>query len=405
MHLLDRYALSCGVKIDKPFVDESYFPITIDKYIVFQTSGKGNSRQYDYWPKVFSLIREYASEYKIIHVGIPTDQSVANVDLDLRGKTSIKQLAYVVKNSEMYLGVDSFCAHLGGYFDRKIVALYSYCYAQNCAPLFGSESNKTLIEVDWEKQGKPSFSLKEDPLKKKINTINPEIIAKAVLDKLGVLNDLDKFQTLHVGASYSSPVIEIVPDSGPYPSFISGKICNVRADWFAPADITLLKLASICKLNIITNIELPLDILNKIKNNVAGMTYIVNKDTSIEYLTEVKSIGINLDLTAQEDERWADLAEKFFEFGLEKEQYAKKSDIKSISGDNDKLFFSSEKIITAGGKVYANKLSWINCHPKLDKYSKVIDTPDFWQESEYFHIFKDERSNRSTITEVSPHLS
>ena len=59
MHLLDRYALSCGVKIDKPFISEHYYPTTLDKYIVFQTSGKGNSRQYDYWTKVFSFIKEY----------------------------------------------------------------------------------------------------------------------------------------------------------------------------------------------------------------------------------------------------------------------------------------------------------------------------------------------------------
>ena len=142
MHLLNRYALSCGVKIDKPFILEHFYPITLDKYVVFQTSGKGNSRQYDYWSKVFSLIKEYTNEYKIVHVGLPTDQTVLNCDLDLRGKTSIKQLAYIIKNSSLYLGVDSFSAHLAGYYNKKIVSLYSYCYAQNCAPIWGEEKNK-----------------------------------------------------------------------------------------------------------------------------------------------------------------------------------------------------------------------------------------------------------------------
>ncbi len=89
MHLLDRYALSCGVKIDKPFIFEHFYPISLDKYVVFQTSGKGNSRQYDYWPKVFSFIKDYAPDCKIVHVGLPTDQSVSGIDLDLRGKTNI----------------------------------------------------------------------------------------------------------------------------------------------------------------------------------------------------------------------------------------------------------------------------------------------------------------------------
>ena len=125
MHLLDRYALSCGVKIDKPFILEQYYPMVLDKYVVFQTSGKGNSRQYDYWDKVFSFIREYCSDYKIVHVGLPSDQTVEGVDEDLRGKTSIRQLAYIIKNSSLYLGVDSLSTHLAGFYNKKIVSLYS----------------------------------------------------------------------------------------------------------------------------------------------------------------------------------------------------------------------------------------------------------------------------------------
>jgi len=405
MHLLDRYALSCGVKIDKPFIDHSYFPLTLDKYIVFQTSGKGNSRQYDYWSRVFSLIKEYTHDYPIVHVGIPSDQSVPNADLDIRGKTSIKQLAYIVKNSSMYLGIDSFSAHLAGYYDKKIVSLYSYCYAQNCSPVFGSESNKTLIEVDWEKHGKPSFSLKEDPNNKKINTIYPEVIAKAVLDKLGIANDLDKLQTLHIGSSYHTPVIEVVPYDSPYPSFIKDKICNIRADWLVPTDQALLKLASICRLNIITNVNLPIDILDKIKSKISGMTYIVDESTSLDYLADIKGLGINLQLTADGNAKWGELSEKFFDFGLDKEEVIDKKSIKNIELIDENCFFSSEKIIVAGGKVFANKLSWINCRPKLDKYSKVVDSTDFWQEADYFHIIKDERPNRNPNTEVSPTIS
>ena len=246
MHLLDRYALSCGVKIDKPFISEHYYPITLPKYVVFQTSGKGNSRQYDYWSKVFSYIKEYTEDYKIVHVGLSTDQSVAGVDLDLRGKTNIKQLAFLIKNSSLYLGVDSLSAHLAGFYDRKMVTLYSYCYAQNCKPIWGDDSNKDLLEVDWLKYGKPSFSLKEED--KKINTIMPEVIARSVLNKLGVVNDLDKIKTLHIGKSYHTPVIEIIPNGGPLPSIIKNKICNIRMDLFFGEKL-LSGLASICFLN------------------------------------------------------------------------------------------------------------------------------------------------------------
>ena len=392
MHLLDRYALSCGVKIDTPFILEHYYPITLDKYIAFQTSGKGNSRQYDYWPKVFSFIKEYAPEYKIVHVGVPSDQSVSGVDLDLRGRTNIKQLAYVIKNSSLYLGVDSFSAHLAGHYDKKIVALYSYCYAQNCAPVWGSDQNKCLIEVDWVKHGKPSFSLKED--KKKINTIMPEIIAKAALDKLGIPNDLDKVQTLHIGKSYHTPVIELIPDGGPLPALIKNKICNIRMDLFFNEKI-LYPLASICNLNIITDQEVSIDILNKIKSKVSALTILASDKISIKYLEEAKTLGVKLILIANDNAEWGRLSEKFFDFELDKEDVFGKKDIENSDQINEQCSFSSEKILISDGKVYASKLLWKNDQPKADKYSKVVDHPDFWEEAEHFYIFKNERNNKN----------
>ena len=391
MHLLDRYALSCGVKINTPFILEHYYPITLDKYIAFQTSGKGNSRQYDYWPKVFSFIKEYAPEYKIVHVGIPSDQSVSGVDLDLRGKTNIKQLAYLIKNSSLYLGVDSLSTHLAGHYDKKIVALYSYCYAQNCAPVWGNDQNKCLIEVDWVKHGKPSFSLKED--KKKINTIMPEVVAKAALDKLGTPNDLDKVKTLHIGKSYHTPVIELIPDGGPLPALIKNRICNVRMDLFFNEKI-LYALASVCNLNIITDQEVSLDILNKIKSKVSALTVLASDKISIKYLEDAKTLGVKLILIANDNAEWDRLAEKFFDFELDKEDVFGKKDIENSDQINEQCSFSSEKILVSDGKVYASKLLWKNDQPKADKYSKVVDRPDFWEEAEHFYIFKNERKNK-----------
>jgi len=398
MHLLDRYALSCGVKIDTPFILEHYYPITLDKYVAFQTSGKGNSRQYDYWGKVFSFIKEYAPEYKIVHVGVTSDQSVAGVDLDLRGKTNIKQLAYIIKNSSLYLGIDSLSTHLAGYYDKKIVALYSYCYAQNCAPVWGKEENKSLIEVDWAKHGKPSFSLKED--KKKINTIMPETIAKSALDKLGIANQLDKVKTLHIGNSYHTPVIELIPNGGPLPAVIKDKICNVRMDLFFNEKI-LSGLASICSLNIITDQEVSLEILNKIKSKIAALTIVASDKISIKYLEEAKTLGIKIILIADDNNEWGRLAEKFFDFGLDKEDKFGKKDIENSDQINEQCIFSSEKIIVSDGKVYASKLSWKNDQPKLDRYSKVVDDPDFWEEAEHFYILKDERNNKNYQTNSS----
>jgi len=400
MHILDRYALSCGVKIDKPFINPHYYPVTLDKYVAFQTSGKGNSRQYDYWHKVFSFIKEYAPEYKIVHIGIPSDQSVYGVDLDLRGKTSINQLAYIIKNSSIYLGVDSLSVHLASASNKKIVALYSYCYAQNCSPVWGDKKDHSLLEVDWAKYGKPSFSLNETD--KKINKINPEVIAKAVLDQLEISNDLDKIQTVHIGKSFHNPTIEIIPDDGPIPVIIKEKVCNVRLDYFFN-EKKLLQLASVCFLNIISNKIIDLNILSTIKSKVSGITLIVDQSFDLIYLKSLRDLGVKLTLTAPNDANWGNLAEKFFDFGLEKEEVVTKESVKGSDKLDEQWIFSSEKIIISNGKIFASKASWKNNQPKLDKFSKVVDTPDFWEESEHFHILKDERPNwNSAKATLSP---
>lgn len=390
MHILERYALSCGVKIDKPFILEQYYPVSLDKYIVFQTSGKGNSRQYDYWLKVFQYIREYTKDYKIIHVGLESDQSVAGIDLDLRGKTSIRQLAYLIKNSSLYLGIDSLSAHLAGHYDKKIVALYSYCYAQNCFPIWGKGHNQSLIEVNWAEQGKPSFSLNEK--KKNINTIKPEIIAKAVLDHLGVANDLDLVKTIFIGAQYHNPTIEVIPDSNSYPIFIKDKVCNVRMDYHFSED-NLLRLASICTVNIVTSKEIDINILNSIKPKICGLNVIASNQISEEYLTKVKGLGIKLNLSGPFNDGWSALSEKFFDFKLEKDEVFTKSRIENASKIDESCDFNSEKIIFSEGKVYSCKLFWEKKQPKLDRRAKVVDDQAFWQESDYFYIYKDERPN------------
>ena len=390
MHILERYALSCGVKIDKPFILEQYYPVSLDKYIVFQTSGKGNSRQYDYWLKVFQYIREYTKDYKIIHVGLESDQSVAGIDLDLRGKTSIRQLAYLIKNSSLYLGIDSLSAHLAGHYDKKIVALYSYCYAQNCFPIWGKGHNQSLIEVNWAEQGKPSFSLNEK--KKNINTIKPEIIAKAALDHLGVANDLDLVKTIFIGAQYHNPTIEVIPDSNSYPIFIKNKVCNVRMDYHFSED-NLLRLASICTVNIVTSKEIDINILNSIKPKICGLNVIASNQISEEYLTKVKGLGIKLNLSGPFNDGWSALSEKFFDFKLEKDEVFTKSIIENASKIDESCDFNSEKIIFSEGKVYSCKLFWEKKQPKLDRRAKVVDDQAFWQESDYFYIYKDERPN------------
>ena len=71
---------------------------------------------------------------------------------------------------------------------------------------------------------------------------------------------------------------------------------------------------------------------------------------------------------------------------------------KNIDEINEGCFFSSEKVFISNGKIYASEFFWKKDLPKLDKYSKIVDDPDFWKESPHFYFLKDERKNTNYQT-------
>jgi hypothetical protein len=144
--------------------------------------------------------------------------------------------------------------------------------------------------------------------------------------------------------------------------------------------------------NIITDKEVSIEKISQIKSRIAGFTVIANDSISISYLSDIKSLGIKLSLVAPEGPDWERLCAKFFDFSLDKETVLTKNDVKNADQIDNSCVFSSEKIIISDGKVYSSKLAWKNDSPKTSRFAKVVDHPDFWEESEHFHIVKDERT-------------
>ena len=71
MHLIETYALNCGLKIDQPSIYEKYCPIPFDDYISFQPCSKYDSKSYDLWQEVIiNLLPNYKKKrfisYKLV---------------------------------------------------------------------------------------------------------------------------------------------------------------------------------------------------------------------------------------------------------------------------------------------------------------------------------------------------
>ena len=180
MHIVECYALSCGLKIDKPIIEAEKIELPPEKYITFHGDcAKGNTRSYEYWKDVLDEIKDLG--YKIVRIGQDTQEVVHEcLDETYYQKTSLRQLAFLIKNSSLHLGYDSFPVHLASFYSKKIVALYSL-YASHSYPYWSDKRDIRLHEPDWKKY-KPSFHyFEQTPI---INTIDYQKVVASVKELL-----------------------------------------------------------------------------------------------------------------------------------------------------------------------------------------------------------------------------
>ena len=145
MHLLDTYALNCGVKIDKPYIYTMFYPLGESKYITIQPFSNYSGKVYDYWNEVINYMQAELSKHdiKIVQIGKQGDPQLAHC-IWTQGSTTVAQASFLIKNSMLHLGVDSFGAHIASAYGKKIVGLYSTNWAENCKPYWSNKEDYVL---------------------------------------------------------------------------------------------------------------------------------------------------------------------------------------------------------------------------------------------------------------------
>jgi len=205
-HLAEEYAKSCGVKIGKPVLNPHYFPVLYDKYITIHNDKKVQAKEYDMWVDVIELLKTHLGDIKIIQVGAKGEKTIDGVDAHMPTET-LKQSAYIIKNSLGHVGIDSVPIHIASALDKPVVGIYAHTYADTCSPLWNDKTKAITIESDRGGK-KPSFSLEENP--KTINFIKPEEIAQAVLDVLEI-DEKVVHETIFIGGNCKSDFYEVIP--------------------------------------------------------------------------------------------------------------------------------------------------------------------------------------------------
>lgn len=392
MRLLDIYALSTASKIDKPFIYESFYPLLSKKFITFQAQSKLNNKNYDYWRDVLNIILPTLRQNNIdiIQVGGPSEIFYQGA-IDARGKTNLHQLAYIIRRAMLHFGPDSIGIHLAAHFDIPIVGLYGLASSKVSGPHFGSPEKQIVFNAFLNvRNKKPSYGGPE-PYPKAINTIKPEEIADAIFKQLG-LDVKTPFKTVYVGPRYGPNIVrELIPSSQhvmPAPE----QIVEIRTDIFYDEKLLAYHLNYWQKAVIVTSQPIPIKLLKFFRQHIIMIAYHIPENDSLEFVKEVVGAGLPLVLLSRLEEKEIHKKRiKYYEYGaINKIPTPDAKKVEELRQDANNLYYRSCKLIAADGKVFGS-------YPHLDaglnmatdfEYQKVIDSPKFWQDLEFFTLIK-----------------
>lgn len=386
MHILEQYALSCGVKISEPYIYTEFFPIPFDKYITFQPSSMMESERYDYFEEVFQLLSPHLERLgiKVVQVGGKDDKLIKGAYNALG--TTIPQMAYVISNAVMHFGSDSCCIHFASYFRKKIVSLTSVLYKQHMYPYWSDEKDYTVIEPD--RDGKPSYSNYEFP--KQINKIKPEQIVQAVLDLLEVNESVD-LNTIKIGSDFLVKNLHVIPNCV---AQVNVPFVVSRLDIEYDQEM-LIKQLEISKVHIITKQPIHPDIIFKYKQNILSVTYNIEKENQPRFVEFLQQQGVKYQLiTELNEEEIKDLKLDYMDYGViafvNKPQ---RSDFEFC--DTENLKYVSSKYFISNKQIYPSLAAVKADKPVSDLFKfdpqPIIDNDEFWEQGENFYFLTNDQ--------------
>lgn len=401
MRLLDTYATNTGSTIDQPYIYTKFFPCPEKKYITLQAQTPYDSRNYAYWQEVVDIIKPILdrNNIEIVQVGIKDEVPINNT-INYVGKTDINQLAYVISNSSLHFGADSFCVHLASHFNKPIVSIYSISNPNVAGPHFGNSNEHILIRA-YENLGtkKPSYSQNESP--KSINTVKPEELSNSILKLLNI--EKVNYETLLIGDKFKTNVIEFVPDKVLNPDFAPDKIINMRVDLCKNIieDIIFHNL-KIRKFVITMNNDRKINstqIFQFLKPNILQIIFdSTNEIPEKEYIKSIVESGHSpvILYKGTDKEYFNNVKISLIDFNLKfVHDIANKNIIdefnKICEHQDDDIYIKSNRLILSDGNIYLTEQHLLENKPSNsheDKLNKINIKNNLSKEIDFLYLFK-----------------
>ncbi len=388
MHLLSRYSLSMGAKIDEPYVNTSFFPLPFNKYIVLSPfSSNMPAKNYRFWNFVLDNIAPILANkgISIVHLG-GIGEPVYKHCLNLAGKTTFSQSAFLVKNSLALLGIDSFLTHVASALNVPLVSLYSVSCPSACGPFWGDRDKQILLQPNFN-EGETYYYNPSGP--DKVNTIKPEQVIHAIGKILNL--SFPGIKTLNIGAHFDIGLLDIVPNCVLPPNIFNDKPLSIRYDKGGEEN-NVYKQLSFRRCVVLTDKPLNTDILSQLRQNVERIIFVVKEDSKPDFIAKVANAGIQIGLISRLEESSLNLKKlDFSDVGIiEQIKPGRKPD--SVTNPN-KTFFKTGKRIISREKMflsYAHELENKNLdNPSIDE-DTIVDSDLFWNDIENYLVYEKE---------------
>jgi len=374
MHKLESFALSCGSKINRPQIDQFFYPIVDKKYICISQSSSSESKSYDYYDDVLFHLKPFLDENSITVIELGNSNNPPVYYAKSYNHVNHLHASYIINKSLMYLGNDNLYSHISSSIGKSVVSPYNYAYSDTEKPYWSDDKKLRIINPPVGK--KPFFTDKEYP--KSINLVYPELIASEVLDLLGLDNNLNKIKTVFTGDLYLNKGLDIIPGQYDPASIKADCIPNVRMD--KSFDLNFLyNCKSIDSFNIVTDQTIPINILNFLKDHIHGISVFIDHDTSPEDIDSLQASGCPLKILTLESENLSDLRLKFIDFNVV-EYNLKFPDLPKFSKKSQIKFLSKRNVISEGS-IYNSYYSL-----NLKNNSHAIDKDSLNDLSEDIHF-------------------
>jgi hypothetical protein len=395
MNLTEKMALDCGVKVSRPYLDRYFLPIKNDNYIIIDTRCKNANGEYDYFNDVLDLIKPYLKEANIDIFQIAADKNIKLACDKCFITINKKQENYLISKAKLLISNENYSLHIASVFNTKSIGLYSLFNPNNTRPVWNKDSQ---IILESHRDGNlPSYG-RSNELPKTINFISPYAIAKNILDSLGIVNDLGRFELVHLGKSFNQKIVEIVPDFISDANFMKERSINLRLDYISNLNSSVFNYwMTNRKVNIITNKDININMIAPYRNNILLMTIMLSENISEKFLKHCKSIGLKLKIFCDVKDKLEGYRFKFLNWEVHQD-FENEGVLNKLDTLSQKSKFISSKILISKGKQFSCKANYFANKHLDNSEESVILSKEFEQEIEFFKIYNERKESTSSAS-------